>query len=124
VYYGLQTRGERPKSNVPRLEIVEQHDQITQRPAQAVEFPHDQRIPGLQRGKAPRQLRTLYMCAGGLVGEDALAPCPLQRGQLQIGILIVGGDASIADFHAAILTLISDACKRLFLQGGKPASKS
>src|SRR5262249_31965814 len=64
------------------------------------------------------------MDARGLVSEYPRAPGPLQGGQLQVGVLVLGGDTTIAYFHAIILTLISDACKRLFLQGGKPASKS
>jgi hypothetical protein len=56
------------------------------------------------------------MHTDGLVGEYPLAPGPLQGGQLQVGVLVLGGDATIADVHVAILTLIFVACKPLFLQ--------
>jgi hypothetical protein len=56
------------------------------------------------------------MHTDGLVGEYPLAPGPLQGSQLQVGILVLGGDATIANVHAAILTLIFVACKPFFLQ--------
>ena len=59
------------------------------------------------------------MRAGGLVGEYPFAPYPLQGGQLQVRVLVLSGDAAITDFHAPILTLISDARKQLFLQAQK-----
>jgi hypothetical protein len=49
------------------------------------------------------------------VGEDALAPCSFQRGNLQRGILIIRRDAGIADFHAAIFGLNYRTRKLLFL---------
>jgi len=51
------------------------------------------------------------------VSKYSLTPGSLQGGQLQVGILVLSGDATIADFHAVILTLISDALNLLFLQG-------
>jgi len=56
------------------------------------------------------------MRATGLIGEYPLAPCPLQSGQLQVRVLVIGGDATVADFHASILTMIYDARNLLFLQ--------
>jgi hypothetical protein len=85
-------------------------DQVTQRPAQAVKLPDHQHITGLQRGKAPGQLWPLDVRTSGFISEYPLAPCPLQGGKLQVRVLVLGGDTTIADFHAAILTLISDAC--------------
>jgi hypothetical protein len=52
-----------------------------------------------------------------LVGKYPLAPCPLQGGKLQVGILVIRGDATIADFRASILIAIYDVYKSLFLQG-------
>ena len=63
------------------------------------------------------------MCTTGLIRKYPLPPCPLQCGELQIGILVIGGDATIADLHSAILILIDDARKLLFLHGWKLATK-
>ena len=57
------------------------------------------------------------VCAAGLVGEYALAPCPLQGGKLQVRVLVIGGDATRTDVHASILRLIYDTRNHLFLQG-------
>jgi hypothetical protein len=48
-------------------------------------------------------------------GEDAFAPCPFQRGDLQGGVLVIRGDAGRADFHAPIIGLIYRTRKPLFL---------
>jgi hypothetical protein len=56
------------------------------------------------------------MDARCLISEYPRAPGPLQGGQLQVGVLVIRGDTTIAYFHAIILTMISDACKPLFLQ--------
>ena len=55
--------------------------------------------------------------AAFLVGVDGFAARLFQSAVLQIRVLLFGGDATIADFHAPILTVNSDACNPLFLQG-------
>jgi hypothetical protein len=57
------------------------------------------------------------MHTGGLVGEYPRVPCPLQRRQLQVRVLVLGGDATVINVHAPILTAIYDARKPLFLWG-------
>jgi hypothetical protein len=42
----------------------------------------------------------------GLVGEDVLAPRPLQGGKLQVEVLVAGRDLRIAYFHGPILSLV------------------
>jgi hypothetical protein len=104
------------EGHVARFEVIEQRDQVTQRPAQAVQFPDNQHVTRVQRRKAPGQLWPLDVSASSLVGVDLLAPGPLQGGELQVRVLVIRGDATIADVHAAILTTISDACNSLFFQ--------
>src|ERR1051326_5336067 len=87
-----------------------------QRPAQAVELPDDQHITGLESLEALRQLWPLHMRPGCLISEYRFAPCPLQRGQLPVRVLIIRRDATIADFHALILALIYNTHNPLFLQ--------
>jgi hypothetical protein len=57
------------------------------------------------------------MHTDGLIGAYLFASCLLQGRQSQIRILVPGGDATIADFPAAILTVISDACNLWSWQG-------
>jgi hypothetical protein len=47
--------------------------------------------------------------------SDALAACAFERGDLQVGVLVIGGDAGIADFHAVIFGLNYRTRKPLFL---------
>jgi len=47
----------------------------------------------------------LDMHTGGLVGEYSCAPGPLQSGQLQVRVLVLGGDATVADVHAPYFDL-------------------
>ena len=47
--------------------------------------------------------------------SDALAACAFERGDLQVGVLVIGGDAGIADFHAVIFGLDYRTRKPLFL---------
>ncbi len=49
----------------------------------------------------------------GFVGEDALAPCLLEGGKLQVGVLVFGRNSRIADFHEPVLSLISGTSKLL-----------
>jgi hypothetical protein len=44
-------------------------------------------------------------------------PRRLQSGKLQVGVLVVGRDPRIADFHGPILSLISGTAKPLIDQG-------
>jgi hypothetical protein len=111
------------EGHLPCFELIEQPDQGPQRPAQAIELPDHQHIPSVQRDKAPRELWPFHMYTRGLVGEYPRASCPLQGGELQGGVLVLGRDATIADVHTAILTAISDVCKPLFLQDGRAASQ-
>ena len=57
------------------------------------------------------------MRPAGLVDEDALAPCPLHGGDLQVGVLVIGRDPRIADFHSLIVSLIHGTAKLLIDQG-------
>jgi hypothetical protein len=72
----------------------------------------------LQYLKAPApQLRALAECAARFVNKYLFAPFPLERGQLQGGVLLRRRDTRIADFHASIYGLICRTRKRLFLLG-------
>jgi hypothetical protein len=50
------------------------------------------------------------------VGAYPFASYPLQGGKLQVRVWGIRGDATLADVHAPILTLICDARKSLFVQ--------
>ena len=107
---------QRPEAHVPRLQIIQQGYQVTQRPAQAVKFPDHQHITGVERLEAFCKLWPLDVRPTGLVGAYPLAPCLLQGSQLQVRVLVIDGDATIPDFHASIVSMIFVGCNSLFLQ--------
>lgn len=81
------------------------------------EFPYNQNIIRLERGKAFVQFWTLPLCAAGLVNVDGFALRPLQGVKLQVGVLVVGRDSGTAYFHAAIFGQIYRTRKALILMG-------
>jgi hypothetical protein len=64
----------------------------------------------------------LDMHTAGLLGAYPLAPCLPQGSEWHVGVLVIRGHATRADFHASILTLLFDASNLLFLQGCKSAT--
>ena len=80
---------QRSEGDPSALQRIQKRDEIVKQPPQPVELPHHQRIARGKRRETRRQLWPFDMRTRGLVGEDALASCPLQGSQLQIRILIV-----------------------------------
>src|SRR5215831_7265875 len=72
-------------------------------PAQAVQLPHDQRVAGAQEAQRIIEARAGFRAAH-LVGEYFFAPSFVQGVELEIEILVVGGDTRIADKHGQSLT--------------------
>src|SRR5439155_6092931 len=73
-------------------------------------------MPRLERLYALVQLGALSAGTARGIREDALAPCPFQRGNLQRRVLVIRRDAGIADFHAVIFGLNYRTRKPLFSQ--------
>ncbi len=98
---GVNGFRQRPEGHPPRFQIVQQADQVPQRPPQPVELPDDERVAFIKRLEAFGQLGALDVRPRGLVDKDALAlaPCLLQSGKLQVGVLVIGRDPRIADLH-------------------------
>ena len=82
---------------------VDDRDKVDKGPAQAVQLPHDQRVAGAQEAQRIIEARTGFRAAH-LVGEYFFAPGFLQGVELEIEILVVGGDTGIADKHGQSLT--------------------
>lgn len=120
---GVEGFRQRAEGHPPRFQIVQEADQVPQRPAQPIQLPHRQRVAFLESLEAFRQFRPLSVRPSGPVGEESLAPRPLQGGPLYIRALVRRGDPRIADVHGPILSLISDTAKSLIDQGRKVVSK-
>jgi hypothetical protein len=72
-------------------------DQVAQRPAQPVQLPHHQGVARAQLVEDLVQRRSGGQGAAGGVEEDPVAAGRLQRVDLQVGVLVAGRDAGLAE---------------------------
>src|SRR5664279_3244719 len=92
------------KPDAALLQVVEHRYQVAQAAAQPVELPHYERVAFLQRFEATEQGRALDANrAGEFVFKKFGASGLLERRYLHGGVLVVGADTRIADFHAVIM---------------------
>ena len=87
VTFALREREERLGVPPPGLSELSGAE-VPQRPAQPVQPPHHQRVPGPQLLQASVQLRAPVQRPGGSIGEHPPAPSPGQRVALQAGVLL------------------------------------
>jgi hypothetical protein len=78
-------------------------DQVPERPAEAVEFLDDQGVAGPQLIQDLPKDRAIAVGAAGGLGEYPIAAGALEGVDLELGLLVGGGDAGIAEqvSHAA-----------------------
>ena len=69
----------------------------------AIQFPDYKYITGVAGMQAPVKLGTLADSAANLVSVDRFAPSPFQSLNLQSGILVISGQARVANFHDSIM---------------------
>src|SRR5450631_810074 len=92
------------KPDAALLQVVEHRYQVAQAAAQPVELPHYERVAFLQGFEATEQGRALDAGrAGEFVFKKFGASGLLERRYLHGGVLVVGADTRIADFHAVIM---------------------
>lgn len=111
---GVNCLGQGPEAHAALFEVFQKPDQVRERAPQPVQLPHGEHVSHLEVGKAFVELGSPRGRAADPVGIDTAAPRLLQSGDLQVGVLVVGGDAGIADFHALIFGLNYRTRKRLF----------
>ena len=110
---GINGFRQRPEGHAPHLQIIQKADQVAQRAAQPVEFPDRERVAISERLEALGQFGPPDMRPGSLISKDKIAPHLLQGGKLQVGVLVIGRDPRVADFHGSVLSLISGTTKPL-----------
>jgi len=114
---GVDGFGERSEADAALVKVVDDLDQVLQRPREAVELPDHQRVALAHRAQAGGQLRPLAELAGCLLLEQLLAAGATERVKLQLRVLVLRTHAGIADDHQTYLgcTLI---VLRHFLRSG------
>lgn len=77
-------------------------EQILQRAAQPIQSPHHQGVASAQIFERAAQTGPIGLGAAGLVAVDALAAGRREGIVLEIEVLVVGGDARVADEHGRL----------------------
>jgi hypothetical protein len=72
-------------------------DQVPEGAAEPVQLPDDQGVPGPQLVQELLEGRAVGAGAAGGLGEDPVAAGPLEGVDLELGVLVGGGDAGIAE---------------------------
>ena len=72
-------------------------DQMAQGPAEAVEFPDDQGVAGAELVQELLEGGAVGAGAAGGLGEHPIAAGTLQGVDLELGLLVGGGDAGVAE---------------------------
>src|SRR5579859_2817525 len=91
--------GQADKVNVTGLELIEGVDEVFERATQTVELPDDQRITWPRKREGFRQPLALELGASALVEEELLTAGLFERIDLEGFVLLMFGNAYIADFH-------------------------
>jgi hypothetical protein len=64
--------------------------------------PHDEHVALAQRLEETGELGAVGFGAGGLLAKDAFTTCALEGVGLESSVLIVGGDAGVAELHGDV----------------------
>jgi hypothetical protein len=89
--------GQRAEPHALRLEASDRLDQMRQRPPKAIEFPDHQHVAVADVIERLREPGPFGARSRGRILEDADAPCRSEGVALEIGVLVLGADAGVAD---------------------------
>src|SRR6266851_1541125 len=97
--------GETAKARFPLLNPLHNCEHIAQRAGQTIEFPDDQHVAFTELTQQLVELGPIPAAAGGLLAKDEFTAGSLERCDLGRGVLLAGGDASVADEHDCLKVL-------------------
>jgi 5-methylcytosine-specific restriction enzyme subunit McrC len=89
------------EANASSLQIVDALDQILQRPPQAIQFPHHERVALPCELERRLETFTLTRRAAGDISKDLGTTELLERIALQLELLILSADSSVPDEHGS-----------------------
>lgn len=87
------------------FDLIEDEQQVFERPGEPVELPDDQHVPLAQVVKQALQLGPIPAPPGSHLLKDSFTPGSLKRANLEDGILVLGGNAGVADAHGCKILL-------------------
>ena len=99
--------GERAKSDAALLQVLDGLDELPDRAGEAIQLPDDQGVAAAHEVKRGLELGPVALSAGSLLGEGLLAAAALEGVELERGVLILRGDAGVADEHRIVVSIIS-----------------
>jgi hypothetical protein len=85
---GGNTLSHTPKSNPQYIQFSHHINQIFERSAKAIKFPHHQHIAGAHKGQRLNQARSIGIGTAHGIGEGLLTSSAFQRVLLQIKVLV------------------------------------
>ena len=94
---GVDCLLEAPEPDAALSQFGDGVDEMPEGPPEAVEFPDDQGIAGAQLVQDLLEHEAVGAGAAGRLGEHPIAASTLQRVDLELGMLVGGGDAGIAE---------------------------
>ena len=97
---GVDPLGQGAEFDTAILQRTDQHDQVGHRPAEPVEPPDHQMIPGAPHFEREPQAGPRCLGAAHAILVDARAARPGQGVALQVEVLVLGRDARIADHNS------------------------
>jgi len=98
---GVEMLGEGMQCDTTLMEQGGGVDKLAERTRQAVQLPDNDHVTLPRVIKQPHQLRSVGCGPGRLLLIDAAALRALERIQVQVGFLSIGGDTRVADLHGA-----------------------
>ena len=94
---GIDRLLEAPKADPALSQAGDGVDQVPQRPAQPVKLPHHEGVAGPELVQELLEDRTVAAGAAGGLGEHPVAAGRVEGVDLELGLLVGGGDAGIAE---------------------------
>jgi hypothetical protein len=109
------TRPPTPEPDPTLGEAGDGVDQMPQGPAEAVEFPDDQGVAGTQLVEDLLEGGAVGAGAAGGLGEHPIAAGDSEGVDLELGVLVGGGDAGVAEqvSHAGT---VAEPCDRVVVR--------
>jgi len=89
----------RAEAYLPLAERLDFCDQVFEAAPEAVEPPDDQGVPGARVVERFLQSRTFTLATGDLIGEYTITASLAKGIELEIELLITGGDTGITNDH-------------------------
>ena len=93
---GVDVLGQRPEPYARCPNAVDDGQQVLERAAKTIILRDHDHIALPELVDQPLEFRPFTTTAGGLLGEDPLCTCCLQRRELRIEMLVLGRDTRIA----------------------------